>query len=457
MSEIAVVVTCHEPYLKWLPEAIGSINRQRPEATERVVVFDRCKSPALHDERWRVIEGDWGHPAWARNAGMAATRAPWLIFWDADNVMVKGYLAAMQQAIDRATSDVGIIYPDIQFCDERLTPQALWTLPQWDYWGMRAENCVDTASAWQREAIDVAGGWSDRAGPFEDYALALDMTALGWKAMKLIGPPILMRVHPEGRVQQQQRHGGVLTDLWRARTLAVVSLLAGRHDTFGHWMNFLLNAELPPKTALYVVDNSGHPAFTRMAFEACQRIAGMRGLSHVNFASCGQAYQASLAEPYMERSRHLHVARLYASVFPRVAEDLVLTLEDDIEPPLDAVRRLGEDIGYRTRGDIGVVAAAYANPGNESQVCAGYGNDGWGPIIGWEHLPTEPFDVGCVGGGCTVWANWALRGYPVHLRWNEWLGWDGVLCVALRHKGYRVRLHGGVRCQHHIHGRVKGV
>jgi hypothetical protein len=129
----------------------------------------------------------------------------------------------------------------------------------------------------------------------------------------------------------------------------------------------------------------------------------------------------------------LHIARLYASIFPRVIEDLVLTLEDDMEPPSDAVRSLGEDIGYRTRGNIGVVGAAYTMPYNPSEVCAGY-------------------DVGCVGGGCTVWANWALHSYPVHLRWNELLGWDGVLCTALRHKGYRVRLHGGVRCQHYVHG-----
>jgi hypothetical protein len=455
VSEIAVIVTCHEPYLKWLPEAIASIDRQMPKPVERVVIFDQCKSPALNDDGWRFIEGNWGHPSGARNAGIAATRTPWLVFWDADNVMAQDYIAAMQRAIDRASSDVGIIYPDIQFCDERLTPRTYWTLPPWDYWGMRAENCIDTASAWRREAIDAVGGWSDRTMAFDDYALALDITALGWKATKLEGPPILMRVHSESRAQKQHSNGGVLADLWRARSLAVVSLLAGRDETFGRWVNFLLHAELPSKTALYVVDNSGRPDFTRMAFDACQRIASMRGLSHVTFASSGQAYQAAPSELYLEKRRHLHIARLYASVFPRVIEDLVLTLEDDIEPPLDAVRRLGEDIGYRTRGNIGVVAATYAMPYNEREVCAGYGPDSWGPTVRWEGLPVEPFDVGCVGGGCAMWANWALHSYPVHLRWNELLGWDGVLCTALRHKGYRVRLHGSVRCQHYVHGRMK--
>jgi hypothetical protein len=457
ISHIAVIVTCHEPHLKWLPEALASIDRQRPEPAERVIVFDRCQPPPAPNSHWRHIEGDWGGPSRARNAGVAATGAPWLVFWDADNVMAEGYLAAMQHATDTAASDLGIVYPDIQYCDEWLTPQWFWTLPAWDYWAMRAENCVDTASAWRREAVDVAGGWSDRVGAFEDYALALDVTALGWKAAKLNGPPIVYRVHPEGIVQQQLRHERVLTELWRARSLGVVSLLAGRDETFERWVNFLLNAELPSKTALYVVDNSGRPEFTRKALDACQRIASIRGLPHMSFIPIGQVYQPALAEPYLEKCRHLHVARLYAAMFPRVTEDLVLTLEDDMEPPLDAVRRLGEDIGYGTRANIGVVSAAYAMPHNPSEVCAGYGNEGWGPSVRWEQLAAEPLDVGYVGGGCTVWANWALHGYPVHLRWNESLGWDGVLCQALKHKGYRVRLHGGVRCQHHIHGRVREV
>jgi hypothetical protein len=184
----------------------------------------------------------------------------------------------------------------------------------------------------------------------------------------------------------------------------------------------------------------------------------MRGLSHVNFGSSGQAYPISPSKPYLEKGRHLHVARLYASILPQVIEDLVLTLEDDIEPPLNAVRKLGEEIGYRTRRNIGAVAAAYAMPYNESEVCAGYGsNAGWGQTVSWDQLPKKPFDVGCVGGGCTMWANWALHDYPVHLQWNKQLGWDGVLSVALKQRGYHVRLHGDIRCKHHIHGRVKGV
>lgn len=456
MLDIAVIITCHEAYLRWLPPALASIDQQVPAPLERVVVFDGCEPPAFVNHSWRCITGNWGHPSGSRNAGLRATTASWLIFLDADNFAPSGYLAAIQRSISMAAPNVGIVYPDIQYCDEALEPKRLWKMPAWDYWGMRAQNCVDTSSAWRREAIELAGGWSlGDYGAHEDYALALDITAAGWRAVRLDGPAIHMREHADGRLNQRRRDEGVLTDLWKVRSLGIVSLLAGRMSMLDKWTQFLLTAELPPKTALYIVDNSGDSNFTRRALDSCIRIAAQRTLRHLDYALAGQPYKPDPSELYLTKRRHLHVARLYAAVLPRVTEDLVLTLEDDVEPPSDAVRRLGEEIGYPLRGNIGAVAAAYSEPGLAGFVCAGLGTEGWGPTVSWQGLPHELIDVGCVGGGCTVWANWALQDSVAHLQWDLSMGWDGVLCMDLRRNGYRVRLHGGVRCQHHIHGRVQ--
>lgn len=453
MDTLAIIVTCHAAYLRWLPEALRSIERQLPPGSERALVLDGCPEGAAASAGWRCITGDWGNPALARNAGLAATSAPWLIFWDADNVMAEGYLAAMQQAIAQAPPEVAIVYPDLHFCDEQLTPQQRWTLPEWDYWGLRAENCIDTASAWRRSALDLAGGWPAGLPAFDDYLLALTITAQGWQAQRLHGPPVLMRVHAGSRQNRLQREGDLRAALWQVRSLAVVSLLAGREHTFERWVAFLAAAELPPRTALYLVDNSGRPAFTRMAFAACQELAAARGLIHVDYATVGQPYQPAPAEPYLTAARHRHVARLYAGALPRVAEDLVLTLEDDIEPPLDAVRRLVMALGYRSQDNAGAVAAAYALPSNPAEVCAGFGDERWSATVRWGQLDAAPMEVGFVGGGCTLWANWALRGLPIQLDWSRQLGWDGALCRELRRRGYRVQLHGGVRAAHHVHGR----
>ena len=451
-ADIALIITCHEPHLRFLPEALASIEQQFPRPAERVVVFDSCTPPTFINNSWKCVTGNWRHPSGARNAGVSATTASWLIFLDADNVAPAGYLSAVQRAISGACPNLGIVYPDIQYSDEALRPRALWKMPDWDYWGMRRQNCVDTSSAWRREAIEIVGGWP--LGVYhEDYALALCITAAGWKAVRLDGPAIVMREHEHGRRRRNQEP---LTSIWRARSLGIVSLLAGRTSLLDKWTQFLLTAELPPRTGLYIVDNSGDSNFTRRVYETCMLIASQRKLSHFDIAVTGRPYKLNANEPYLTKKRHLHVAQLYAAALPRMTEDLVLTLEDDVEPPPDAVRRLGEEIGYTSRGNIGVVAAAYSSPESERRVCAGLGPEGWGPPVSWQALPAEPFDVGCVGGGCAMWANWALRDCVVHMQWHLKLGWDGVLCTALRRKGYRVQLHGGVRCQHHCYGRVQG-
>jgi hypothetical protein len=264
-----------------------------------------------------------------------------------------------------------------------------------------------------------------------------------------------MREHDHGRLQKRRQEQGILTDVWRVRSLGILSLLAGRTSTLDRWKRFLLTAELPPKTGLYVVDNSGDSNFTRRIYQTCVLIASQRRLTHFDIAVTGRPYKPDSFEPYLTKRRHLHVAQLYAAALPRITEDLVLTLEDDVEPPPDAVRSLGEEIGYPSRGNIGVVAAAYSMPEWEGYTCAGWGPEGWGDSVSWQELPAEPFDVACVGGGCAMWANWALRECVVHVQWHLKLGWDGVLCAALRSKGYRVRLHGGVRCLHHCHGLVQ--
>jgi hypothetical protein len=142
---------------------------------------------------------------------------------------------------------------------------------------------------------------------------------------------------------------------------------------------------------------------------------------------------------------------LYCSVLSRVSEDLVLTLEDDVEPPLDAVRQLGRVFGW---GRVGAVGAACPWAGFGDLVCAGTGEEEWGDALLWSELPGGLVDVGCVGGGCTMWARWALRNLPVQFCWDRKMGWDAMFCRELRRHGFGIKLHGGVRCVHHTHGRL---
>jgi hypothetical protein len=351
---IAVVVVSDGQHYGWLSVALRSIETQLPKPMERCLVVDSPDGAAILSaldvdlslQGWTVRNGRWDDPAVARNEGSAATGSPWIVFWDAANFMPSGFLAAVQDAIQRAEPNTGIIYSDIEYVDEGLDNGSLWRVPDYAYWGLRESNCIDTASAWRREALDLVGGWPLGFGAYEDYALALELTRRGWLAQRRPGPPIVMRQHADTRIKTRARNGGHLFDLWQARSLAIVSLLAGRISTYGRWEHFLRMAELPRHTALYVVDNSGNVEFTHQVHQTCQELATLRELDHVSISVQPSPYVGRDDESFVTE-RHLHIARLYSSLLPKVNEDLILTLEDDVEPPPDAIRRLAEQIGPR--------------------------------------------------------------------------------------------------------------
>jgi hypothetical protein len=459
--DIAVVVAWGGEHDEWLSAALRSVDAQVPAPKERCLVVDSAQQRAILTARnavsagtsWIIRQGHWREPAAARNEGMAATRSPWVVFWDADNIMSWGFLAAVRREIMSCAPNVGILYSDIEYVNESGAHRSRWRVPDWDYWALRRGNYIDTAAAWRREAVELAGGWPLGFGSYEDYALALEITRKRWLARRRPGPPIVKREHPSSRTAARERSGGRRADLWHARSLAIVSLLAGRASTYGRWETFLRNADLPRHTALYVVDNSGDAEFTRRVHRTCEELASTRQLDHISVSVQPDRYVGQNAQSYFVRERHLHIARLYAGVLPTVGEDLVLTLEDDVEPPPDAIRRLADQFGCDNPENYGVIAAAY-DMGNGA-LCAGRADGGWGSPIYWHQVPEDLIEAGCVGGGCTLWANWALSSQPIPFRWHESLGWDGSLCLSLRQRGYRVRVHGGVRCTHHVHGVVR--
>lgn len=450
---IAVVVTSDGHRPDRLREALHSIGGQQPRADERCLVLGRPGSGAAGPEPaaapdWQVVRGSWASRADRRNAGLAATKARWVIFWDAANVMPPGFLRACQDAVGRVAEDVGVVYGDLEYAESNAVRGRLWRVPDYDYWQLRSGNVVDAASAWRREAVELAGGWPVGLGGYEDFALALHVTSLGWRAQRRDGPPVVVRADDTGGWDAPE---AAAEPLFHVRSLGILTLLSGRSSTYDRWVGFLREAELPRRTSLHVVDNSGDAAFTRRVRHTLGEL-GAR-FERVCLTVDPVRYGGPADEPYFVRERHLHVARLYATAVPTLREDLVLTLEDDVEPPPDAVRLLVAQLSAEAPHGVGVVAAAY-DMGDE-HLCAGRDDGGWGSGITWADLGDRAMDVGSVGGGCTLWGNWALHAAPVAFRWYDGLGWDGSACAGLRRRGVRVQLHGGVRCTHHVHGVVR--
>lgn len=449
-ADIAVVITCHADQASTLPDAITAVDLQHPAPAERVVIPYGCR-PALDApaNTWRMLPGEWACLADALDEGWKATTSPWAMFIDARTVLPPGAIAATATTIAGCPATTGVAYPGTAPAggvDLRVDPE---------YWALRVGDHLPHGATWRRRAVELAGGWPSRCHRLLDHALALDLTAAGWTAARIDGPTAwTLARSTEGTQPGREEAEALADDRWQARSLAIVSLHAGRTTTLPVWEQFLMTADLPARTSLYVVDNSGRRDFTKRLQAACDQIADTRRLAHVDLAVDTTTHRPEPGETYLARGRNLHVARLYASALPRVREDLVLTLEDDIDPPHLAVRQLGQAITEERTRPTGAISAAWDRVASPN-VCAGRDDGGWGSAIAWDEVPHEPMDVGSVGGACTMWSNSALSQAPIDFDWDRQMGWDALLCADIRRHGFGIQLHGGIRCSHHTGGTLR--
>ncbi len=96
-------------------EAIASVQAQTHPHWEAIVVDDgsvdrtRATLAAIDDERVRCIRTDGYGPAGGRNAGLSVARGQVVAYLDDDNLMLRGWLAAVAWAFARF-DDVDVLY-----------------------------------------------------------------------------------------------------------------------------------------------------------------------------------------------------------------------------------------------------------------------------------------------------------------------------------------------------------
>lgn len=220
VSRAAIVVTCFNDGAT-LGETIASIRAGAADA-ELVVVDDGSTDAAtlallesLERDGTRVIHQPNQGQAAAAMTGVRASSAPYVMRFDADDLLEPGALDALAEALDGAPS-AAAAWGDVQTFG--LTNFRIPSVPGLDPWLVSYTNCVTgSGNLLRRRALEAAGGWQLRSG-FEDWDLCMRLAELGYAGVHV--PRVVFRYRRD--------RAGALAG-WLGDTERHYEVLRGRH------------------------------------------------------------------------------------------------------------------------------------------------------------------------------------------------------------------------------------
>jgi hypothetical protein len=443
VKPLAVVVICHAKYLDRLHNTLSSIDKQFGRH-KRVLVLDSCTFEDVPDG-WQVIHVDHRCPNRTRNAGLQTVvdaGAVWCVFWDADNIMPVGYLDHVARRTNDAARDVGILSPDVIRVENGHARFSVRQPDTRDFWSGRTRSLSDTSSAWRVEAVLQAGGFPQGNTMLDDYTLALNVTALGWVVDKL-DAPVLLQDHDSNRSTHGERGE---SDLWNNRNYHIITPLAGRVDVLRAWSASVHGMDLPPKTHITLVNDSGCLRFAKDIWDEAESLSHLVNVKSVKVLDA----PAKLAPVEGWEAIHRRVAMLYNLALAGDRSDMVLFWEDDVIPTnTKALRYLAEGFLPFTR--LAGVGGCYPARCNNKVAVASLERSHWGrmPRLDWLSHQQHRVQVGMLGGGFTLWAGHYLnKALPLRVEPDNRLGWDGSLGSAFNAEGLSLWLDPRVVCEH---------
>ncbi|MCX6908422.1 MAG: glycosyltransferase family A protein [Verrucomicrobia bacterium] len=456
-GQTACIITCHN-YGRFLDQCIESCLSQSSPFESIVIVNDASTDDTdVVARRYirrgvRYLHGHWRDFTLARRAGLEVSpRTPFLLFVDADNWLDRRYHELLRTAMN--SSSIGATYGNLLNVNE--TGRKLGLNPNvgaFDRHVLRLRNFADACSLIRREAYDQVGGWP-RNSYLTDWMLWLAMTRYGWTLRHV--PEAILNYRLHGAQMSNVRFGNFdlcVEPLRKSCMVAIVTLFCGRQwalERYFRWIAALnWNRENLHVVAL---DNSASSAFSGKLTQAL-RDCGLAfsyvadpthivsGLSAATFASKREA-----------RSHHsyllaAHMARLYAVARTHMPHgtDFIWTVEDDVEPPSDALHHLL--LGLYRYPKAGVVTGCARSRFEDQWILRKGGH----PLLSAPAPDTyEPVDA--TGFYCAlfrfpVWdaiafrptRDWSLRNCAY-----DWAAMSDII-----QSGWRVLAAGSVRCKH---------
>lgn len=214
---VAVVVPVFNPG-RLLIETVESVRRQT-QPCELVLVDDGSTDAetlkvlaSLDTDDVLVIRQENAGAGSARNAGIRATRATYILPVDADDLIEPDYVEQAVDVLERRP-EVGVVYCRADRFGDAHGP---WELPPFDPGAMAVDNIVFATAMFRRADWELVGGYDEalrRGG--EDWDFWLSLMELGRQVVQL--PDVLFhyRIHGEPRNFHRHDLAGLYADLFR--------------------------------------------------------------------------------------------------------------------------------------------------------------------------------------------------------------------------------------------------
>jgi glycosyltransferase involved in cell wall biosynthesis len=198
---VSVVIPCYNQ-ARYLPDAIRSVHQQTHRPIECIVVddgsTDGTSSIAAELGTLVVTQANSGVSA-ARNAGLAIARGDFIVFLDADDVLLPDTLARGAGALVAQPAAAAVVSRcEVMAEDGTPLPVKHHAIePSNLYRGWLSRNFVWTpgAAIFRRAALTELGGFCTDYGPAADYAIYLRLARDG-RVSYLPGYSVRYRQHP---------------------------------------------------------------------------------------------------------------------------------------------------------------------------------------------------------------------------------------------------------------------
>lgn len=431
LPAVAVIIPCRN-YGKYLAECLESVLSQTLVPAEIIVVDDASTDDTaaicqLYKARGvQYLRVDHQHVWLARRSGLQATRSPFVVFLDADDKLDRRYLELAVEKFD--SPEVGIVTTDLHCFGEsnevRRYPPHHYELQNW----------IHSAAMVRRAALDISGAFEGDppCQSHADWYVWQQVQRFGFRVVRSFGV-YWYRIHSDSMLLTSRHETYRIKANLDLQRVTLILPLSGRREWWPRLRDWVSRQTWPLSQLAVIVTDTGPDNWSA---EIRQWLTSLpvAATTYLRFPNTkGLADQDRAADESARNQVALVVPQLFQRAVQHTATEYLVTVEDDILPPEDAIDRLMNSMDYNVAAVSGVYLGRYA----WKYTCLPQRSE---PGVGVE-------EVDATGFGCLLVRRSALQQTVLsHAGTRGWYDFD---CGSrLKQLGWRWRMDWSVRCKH---------